>query len=309
MVNEKAALAKKAEGNAAFKAKEYDTAIGFYSEAIAFNPNEHTFWSNRSAAHAGKMDFENAAKDAAQCCKVKPTFMKGWFRLANAHYELGNYEEASKAILSGTKWDTKGDAFDMLRGEIAFHHFYQKGKKAIKEGNYKDAVAIIKAGQQVDFQNEKLKDLLPQAEKGVAQEEKAARKGMKRDELLKAEGNDLFKAANFDAAIVKYGEALAACSDKKSAVALSCYNNRAACYQQQSNYFNVIEDASCVLEIDENNIKALTRRCLAFEGEEKYKLALQDAKKLLSIDPRMEIANKAQHRIQSALRREKKYKE
>lgn len=101
------------------------------------NANEHTFWSNRSAAYAGKMDFENAAKDAAECCKVKPVFMKGteffllfktswllkvragWFRLANAHYELGNYEEASAAILNGTKWDKKGDAFDMLRGEVS----------------------------------------------------------------------------------------------------------------------------------------------------------------------------------------------
>lgn len=308
MVNEKAALEKKAEGNAAFKAKEYDKAIALYGEAIAFNANEHTFWSNRSAAYAGKMDFENAAKDAAECCKVKPVFMKGWFRLANAHYELGNYEEASAAILNGTKWDKKGDAFDMLRGEIAFHHYYQKGKKAIKAGNFKEAVAIIKKGQQVDFQNEKLKSILPEAEAGVAQEEKAARKGMKRDELLKAEGNDLFKAASFDAAILKYGEALDACADKSSKVAISCYNNRAACHQQQSNYQAVIEDAGAVIEHEPNNTKALLRRGLAFEGVERYKLALQDMKALLALDPRMEIANKAQHRIQSALRREAQYK-
>ena len=37
----------------------------------------------------------------------------------------------------------------------------------------------------------------------------------------------MFKAANFDAAIAKYGEALDACSDKSSKVAISCYNNRA----------------------------------------------------------------------------------
>lgn len=307
-MSEKAALAKKAEGNAAFKAKEYDKAIALYTEAIELNSKEHTFWSNRSAAYAGKMDFENAAKDAAECCKVKPEFMKGWFRLANAHYELGNYEEASKAILSGTRFDKKGDAFDMLRGEIAFHHYYQKAKKAIKAKDFQLAVKTIKEGQRIDIRNEKLASLVAEAEKGVAQQEKAARKGMARDELLKAEGNDLFKAANFDAAIAKYGEALDACSDKSSKVAISCYNNRAACYQQQSNYHNVIEDTSCVLEHEPQNPKALLRRGLAFEGLEKYKLALQDMKALLAIDPRMDVANKAQHRIQSALRREAQFK-
>jgi len=301
-------LAKKADGNAAFKAKDYDKAIDLYSQAIKFYANDHTFWSNRSAAYAGKMDFENASKDAAECCRVKPEFMKGWFRLANAHYELGNYEEAAKAILSGTRFDKKGDAFDMLRGEIAFHHYYQKAKKALKAKDFKLAVTMIKDGQKIDFQNEKLKELLPEAERGVEEMEKAARSGMSRDELLKAEGNDLFKVANFDAAIAKYTQALDACSDKNSKVAIGCYNNRAACYQQQSNYSAVIEDTSHVLESDPQNTKALLRRGLAFEGMEKFKLALQDMKALLYIDPRMDVANKAQHRIQSALRREAQFK-
>lgn len=307
-MTKEAALAKKAEGNAAFKAKDYDKAIGFYSQAIELYANDHTFWSNRSAAYAGKMEYDKAAEDAAQCCKIKPEFMKGWFRLASAHYELGNYEEASKAILSGSKWDKKGDAFDILRGEIAFHHFFQKAKKAIKAKNFKLAVATIREGQKIDFQNEKLKEILPEAEKGVEQEEKAARSGMKRDELLKAEGNDMFKVANFDGAIAKYSEAIEACSDKAGPVAIGCYNNRAACYQQQSNYQCVIEDTSHVLEVDPQNTKALLRRGLAFEGMERFKLALQDMKALLYIDPRMDVANKAQHRIQSALRREQQYK-
>jgi stress-induced-phosphoprotein 1 len=307
MANVQKALDKKAEGNAAFKAKDFDKAIGFYSEAIALNPKEHTFWSNRSAAYAGKMEFEKAAEDAAECCKVKPEFMKGWFRLASAQYELGQYEEASAAILSGSKWDKKGDAFDVLRGDIAFHHFYQKAKKQLKAGQYKAAVQIIKDGQRIDNRNDKLATLLQEAEKGVEAEEKAARKGMKRDELLKSEGNDLFKNANFDGAIGKYTEALAACSDKSSAVAISCYNNRAACYQQQSNFSGVIEDTSAVLEHQPSNTKALLRRGLAFEGMEKFKLALQDMKALLAIDPSMKVANMAQHRIQSALRREAQF--
>ena len=65
---------------------------------------------------------------------------------------------------------------------------------------------------------------------------------------------------------------------------------------------------SILQQVDPQNTKALLRRGLAFEGMERFKLALQDMKALLYIDPRMDVANKAQHRIQSALRREQQYK-
>jgi stress-induced-phosphoprotein 1 len=254
------------------------------------------------------MDYENAAKDAALCVQKKPDFTKGWFRLANAHYEMGDYGSAADAILSGTKYDSKGNVFDMLRGEIAYHHYYTTAKKAIKNGEFKKALATIKAGQKIDFNNEKLKEILKDAEKGVEQEEKAARKGMARDELLKSEGNDLFKEAQFDQAIEKYTKAIECLKDPNGKVAVACYNNRAACYQQQSNYQGVIEDTSRVLEIDENNEKALLRRGLSFEGMEKFKLALQDVKACTMLNPGNSVANQAQHRIQSALRREAQFK-
>lgn len=304
-----AALKKKDEGNKLFKAKEYDKAIALYTEAVDLDPSNHVFYSNRSAAHAGKMDYENAAKDAALCVQKKPDFTKGWFRLANAYYEQGEYVKASQAILDGAKYDTKGDTFDMLRGEIAYHHYYTTAKKQLKNGKYAEALATIKAGQKLDFNNEKLKEQLREAEKGVAQAEKAARKGMARDELLKSEGNDLFKNANFDGAIAKYTEAIECLKDPNGKVAVSCYNNRAACYQQQSNYSGVIEDASRVLEIEPNNEKALLRRGLAFEGMERFKLALQDMKACLALNMSNAVANKAQHRIQSALRREAQFKD
>jgi stress-induced-phosphoprotein 1 len=254
------------------------------------------------------MDYENAAKDAALCVGRKPEFVKGWFRLANAHYEQGDYEKAADAILKGTKYDTKGNIFDMLRGEIAYHHYYAVAKKMIKKGDFKGALATITVGQKVDFNNEKLKEIRKDAEKGVEQQEKAARKGMARDELLKSEGNDLFKDAQFDQAIAKYTQAIEALKDPNSKIAVGCYNNRAACYQQQSNYQGVIEDTSRVLEIEESNEKALLRRGLAFEGMEKFKLALQDMKECTRLNPQNSVANQAQHRIQSALRREAQFK-
>jgi serine/threonine-protein phosphatase 5 len=42
------AVALKNEGNKAFAAHDWPTAIDFYTQAIAANPNEATFYTNRA---------------------------------------------------------------------------------------------------------------------------------------------------------------------------------------------------------------------------------------------------------------------
>ena len=44
----------KAKGNAAFAAKNYDEAIGFFTEGIAVDTSNHVLYSNRSACYAGQ---------------------------------------------------------------------------------------------------------------------------------------------------------------------------------------------------------------------------------------------------------------
>ena len=73
-----------------------------------------------------------------------------------------------------------------------------------------------------------------------------------------------------------------------------------------SNYSAVIEDCSMVIQEQPDNQKALLRRALAYEGLERYRLALQDIRHLLSVNPNVDAANKAQHRIGAAVRHLKK---
>ena len=54
------ALALKADGNAAYKAKRFPEAVEKYSAAIALDASEITFYTNLAAVH-----FET--KDYAQC--------------------------------------------------------------------------------------------------------------------------------------------------------------------------------------------------------------------------------------------------
>ena len=56
----------KDQGNKAFAAKDYDNAIDLFSKAIALDSKNHVLWSNRSAARAGKREWEAALTDAEE---------------------------------------------------------------------------------------------------------------------------------------------------------------------------------------------------------------------------------------------------
>lgn len=156
-------------------------------------------------------------------------------------------------------------------------------------GRFVEALATLRAGQRVDFDNRDLNKLITEIEPLLARAEQAKRAGMSQAELMKEQGNDAFKAAQFEKAIELYGEAIDACAKSDSAIAIACYNNRAACYQQLSNFSGVIADCTHVLEVDAANQKALLRRALAYEGLERYRLALQDIRALLAINPNIDV--------------------
>lgn len=96
-----AAFANHSEGNAFFKTGDYKNAITKYGEAIAIDPNNHTYWSNRSASYAGLEMWEQARDDAKQCITVDKSFVKGYFRMATAQKNLGELEGARDTLNRG----------------------------------------------------------------------------------------------------------------------------------------------------------------------------------------------------------------
>ncbi|KDR83497.1 hypothetical protein GALMADRAFT_1338233, partial [Galerina marginata CBS 339.88] len=100
------ANALKDQGNKAFAAKDYDTAIDLFSKAIALDPKNHVLWSNRSAAKAGKREYEDAladAEEASGCIKVNPSWAKGYARKGAALHGARRYDEAIVAYEDGIK--------------------------------------------------------------------------------------------------------------------------------------------------------------------------------------------------------------
>jgi len=105
MSDKKTAEEYKALGNEAFSKKDFKTAIDFYSKAILQESTNHIFFSNRSASHAGLQDWENATRDAKECVRLNPEFIKGYYRLATAQLESKDYDAAEATIKQGLVLD------------------------------------------------------------------------------------------------------------------------------------------------------------------------------------------------------------
>ncbi|KAK2807053.1 hypothetical protein FQN49_008791, partial [Arthroderma sp. PD_2] len=95
--------ALKAEGNKAFAAKDFTTAVEKFSAAIELDPSNHVLYSNRSGAYASLKDFDKAFEDANKTTELKADWPKGWGRKGAALHGQGDllgahdaYEEALK---------------------------------------------------------------------------------------------------------------------------------------------------------------------------------------------------------------------
>lgn len=71
----------KAEGNAAIAQRLYSSAVDKYTQAIALDPRNAVYWSNRAAAWGALGEHGKAVGDAERAVEVDAGFVRGWSRL------------------------------------------------------------------------------------------------------------------------------------------------------------------------------------------------------------------------------------
>lgn len=240
-------------------------------------------------------DFPRAIASYSEAIDLQPTNAVLYSNRSAAYAGLNKWAEAAE---DGKRCVELDPTF--VKG------YHRAGLAMLKTKDLKAGIALVEKGLVHGAGNADLLDILEQLKAEFSAAERVRLASLGREEMLKEEANKLFKAARFEEAIEKYTQAANAVEDKASPLYLTILNNRAACHQQLSNFPAVVEDTSHVLEHDPSNVKALLRRGLAFEGLERYRSALADIRAVLAIDPSMDIANKAQHRIGSAVRQLKK---
>jgi tetratricopeptide (TPR) repeat protein len=108
---------KKAEGNKAFGAGDFDAAVSAYSEAIELARDNHVLYSNRAAAYLSKREYSKALMDGEKCVEINSSFPKGYSRCAQSLRGLGKLEEAVDILKEGEKALENGGNLP-LRGEL-----------------------------------------------------------------------------------------------------------------------------------------------------------------------------------------------
>ncbi|KAJ8536083.1 hypothetical protein K7X08_034484 [Anisodus acutangulus] len=84
----------KEKGNQAFKEKQWQKAIGFYTEAIKLNGNSGTYFSNRAAAQLEMGNFLQAEADSSKAIDLDKKNVKAYLRRGTAREMLGYYKQA-----------------------------------------------------------------------------------------------------------------------------------------------------------------------------------------------------------------------
>lgn len=122
----------KSKGNAAMAQKDYPKAIDLYTQALAKNPGNAIFLSNRAAAYSAYKDHESAKADAEAAVAVDPKYTKAWSRLGLALFALGDAKGSMEAYKQGIEHEGNGGSDAMKKG-------YETAKKRVEELEAGDA--------------------------------------------------------------------------------------------------------------------------------------------------------------------------
>lgn len=86
----------KEKGNAAFKGKQWNKAVNFYSEAINLNKTNATYYCNRAAAYLELGCFQEAEADCNEAIVLDSKNVKAYLRRGTAREMLLYYNEAAQ---------------------------------------------------------------------------------------------------------------------------------------------------------------------------------------------------------------------
>eukprot|EP00892_Ulva_mutabilis_P000963 jgi/Ulvmu1/10868/UM007_0042.1 len=242
-----AALQEKEAGAAAYKARDFDKALGHFSKAVELYDKDVSFLTNRAAVYmeqgnldAAMADCTTAVEKARQNVPVDfKIISKAMTRHGNALVKAGRLQEA-----------------------ISMY------EKALTEHRNPDSLKALQTTQK------RLKDEQEAAyiDLGKAEEEKEA-------------GNVAFKAADYPTAISHYSEALKRGPPEQWPEAYKVFSNRAACYTKLGALPEGEKDADKCIELNPEFVKGYSRKANVKFLMKEYEKALETYEQGLTYAP------------------------
>lgn len=231
----------KEAGNAAYKAKKFEEAIANYEKAIAALPDEITYYNNLAA-----VKFEQ--KEYAACV-----------------------ETCRKGIEKGR--EVKADF------KIVAKSYARIGNAYIKQGMYDEGIRAFEDSMMED-RTEAVEKSLKAAQKEKKKRAEEAYMSPELAEKAREEGNELFKAGKYPAAIEKYTDAM-----KRNPKSATPYSNRAACYQKLMEWQLALKDAETCVTMDPTYLKGWSRKAGIHLFLKEFHKSMDCYNKVLELDP------------------------
>ncbi|KAM7448655.1 Stress-induced-phosphoprotein 1 [Porites harrisoni] len=165
----KKSLEEKELGNAAYKKKDFETALVHYKNAIELDPTNASFLTNRAAVYFEQGRFEECIEECQKAVDVGRDHSAGYQMIAKAYARIGNAYRKQENLTEAIK-------------------FYNK---SLIEHRTPE---VLKKSQE--------------AEKALKEQQRLAYIDPKKAEEEKEKGNALFKKGDYQEALKHYKEAI-----------------------------------------------------------------------------------------------------
>eukprot|EP00850_Spirogloea_muscicola_P014647 SM000106S13995 [mRNA] locus=s106:378050:382571:- [translate_table: standard] len=216
---EEAAREKEA-GTAAYKARDFDTAVAHYTRAAELDDEDVTYLTNRAATYLEMGKYDECIADCDKAVERGRELHADYKTIARALTRKGTaYVKQAK---TATDYDPAIQAF----------------QKALTEHRNPDTLKKLNEAERVRKELEQQEYYDP----------------TKADEE-REKGNELFKEQQYPEAVKHYTEAL-----RRNPNDVKAYSNRAACYTKLTALPEALKDANKCIELDPSFVKGYTRK-------------------------------------------------
>ncbi len=141
----KSSLDLKAEGNIAFQEGRFQDSVDLYTEAFSKTSDrlqKAVLLSNRSAAQLKMGKHDSALIDAEDCAKLRPDWVKAYFRKGQVLEATGKLQDALNAyFIAKEKTDQKdsaeiGQKISVLEGKLGIKKEKEESEEELDEDNF-----------------------------------------------------------------------------------------------------------------------------------------------------------------------------
>ncbi|CAI5516547.1 unnamed protein product [Closterium sp. Naga37s-1] len=259
------AVREKEAGNAAYKRKEFESAVEHYSKAIELDDSDVTFLTNRAAVflEMGKI------KHCLLRCSLLTPALPSCLQYAECIADCDRAVERGREVHADFK--------------VVARALTRKGTALVKQAktaqDYEPAIAAFNKAL-TEHRNPDTLKKLNEAEK--------ARKELEQQEYYdpviadqeREKGNEEFKQQKFPEAVKHYNEAI-----KRNPKDVKSYSNRAACYIKLGAMPEAKKDAEKCIALDESFVKGYLRKGAAEYFMKEYDHAMETYQQGLKVEP------------------------